>query len=291
MNITIDSKLTAILFLMNEMSRIKNKLEAYIPARVEDKSNVRLIVDEIKNMYSLNFNEIKTEEEADAYDIALGKYLSKVLNDSQPIYNDDEVKLIEKAVNVDPSNFKDIDIKLERDNHFHEVLKGVNISSNGIYSWLKNPEYVQVFESNYNKNYLCTKTVRKTSGVKLIMLYHMNRDPNDIKERYEIPTLLFVPFSDFEDMLNNPVRLFLYLLDKYGIEITTEDGRKTHFLIEVNANEINWNVSKGTSYFYINGNREYDNVKKEMDNTFIFCYGINIDKYLYEFKNNMISSS
>ncbi len=288
MNRTIDSKLIAILFLMNEMSRIKNRLEVSTPVRVEDKSDVTLIIQEIKKQYNLNFDEVRTEDEAYAYDIALGKYLSKVLSESQPIYNDDEVKLIEKAFNADPSNFKDIDIKLEHDNHFHEVLKSINISSNGIYSWFKKPEYVHVFESSDSKNFLCTKTVRRTNGVKLIMFYHMHKDTKDIEEKYNISTVMFVPFAVFEDMLNNPVRLFLYLLDKYGIEITTEGGKKTHFLIEVNANQINWNVSNGTSYFYINGKREYDNVRKEMDNIFIFCYGINIDEYLKDYKNNTI---
>lgn len=287
MKSTIDSKLIAILFLMNEVNRLKNNIaESEVPIIAEEGNMVDEVISDIKSTYNLSFDDIVTKEDALRYESALSDYISEVLNKHNKLYNEDEVKLMKKSERIDPSSLSTYRFNLQE--HIFDILKGVKISSAGIQAWLKKPDHVDIFKSNNVVNYLCTKRVKVPNRAEYIVFYHANKHPELEENTLDIQSLFFIHYKEYSDMLNSPVRLFLFLLDNYGLEIESQ-GRTSKFLIEANSDNMSMKMAQnGRSYGQVYRKQSFSTETQQMQQLIIFSYGIDIDRYLKDFKEKMI---
>jgi hypothetical protein len=288
MRATIDSKLIAILFLMNEINRLKNNIEeASLPIATEDENVIKTVISEIEIKYDLAFDCVQSKNDALEYEQALSNYVSYILNEeSENIYNEDEIHLMKKSKSINNTSLKEYDFNFS--DHITDVLSGVKISSTGISDWLKNPDFIELFESNEVENYLCTKRVKLFNRAEYIIFYHATKKDKSQQKELDLHSLFFIHYKNYSDMLSNPIRLFLFLLDNYGLEIECE-GKVSRFVIEANSEQLKMNLPANTlSYGQMQGKHIFNYDKKEMSNLIIFSYGIDLNKYLSDFNNNMI---
>ena len=287
MKTTIDSKLIAILFLMNEINRLKNSIaETVVPVIADEGNMVDEVISDIKSNYNLSFNDVVNSEDALLYELALSDYISKVLDEHKKLYNEDEIRLMKKSESVNPSILNTF--RFNFSDHIVDILKGVKISSVGIQEWLRNPDHADLFKSNDVDNYLCTKHVKVIGGAEYIVFYHASKYPKLQTGTIDLQSLFFIHNKEYSDMLNSPVRLFLFLLDNYGLEIESQ-GKLTKFLIEANSNNMTMTMAKNSrSYGQMQGRNSISSETKIMEQLIIFSYGIDIDKYLKDFKERMI---
>lgn len=288
MKATIDSKLIAILFLMNEINRLKNKIEeASLPIATEDENVIKNVISEIEIKYDLAFDSVRSKNDALEYEQALSKYVTYILNeDSENIYNEDEILLMKKSTSINNTSLKEYDFKFSH--HISDILNGVKISSTGISEWLKNPDFIELFESNEVENYLCTKRVKLFNRTEYIIFYHAAKNDKSQQKELDLNSLFFIHYKNYSDMLSNPIRLFLFLLDNYGLEIECEN-KISRFVIEANSEQLKINLPANTLFYgQMQSKRIFNEVKKEMNNLIIFSYGIDVNKYLSDFNEKMI---
>jgi hypothetical protein len=285
----IDAKLIAILFLMNEVSKIKNNLmETSTPKVIEDNNTIDEVIADIDDKYNLAYKNIKNPDQARQYELALSDYITYILRSNNKIYNEDEINLMQKSKNIDNSSLNNFRFTYANSDFVRDIFNCTKTSSSGIRSWLISPDYISLFESNKIKNYLCTKKIKKISGEELILFYHISQGPNKQVNEGELTSIFFVHYNYFKDMLSNPVRLFLFILDNYGLEIECK-GKISHFIIETFYENLNMKMSdKGRSFGQIQSRNVYNDNTRENNNLIIFSYGIDIDKYINEFNKRMI---
>lgn len=278
--IDIRKSMVAILYIMTELYNQRLGLNNSIAAKDVDPTVKAEIIREINALSGLNYNNLITDEDKMKYEISISNYMTQLLNrfkDRSRI--NDEIELLKKSVSVDTKELKFHNIKLSES--VIDCLKDIKISLIGINSWLEKPDFVMLFKTDHNRDFLCTKAI-KIEGVKKVLLFHVNIESLS----FEVKSLFVLNFQKFNDMLNNPIRLFLFMVNEYGIDITinnitkkfhiateSNDGKCEFHMPEKNPKIIGYTISKRIS---------------PTKGVFHLAYGINLNMYVKDYRNRHI---
>lgn len=279
MTIDKQKQLTAILYILTELYNFRVGLKNDNIAVNVDIDIKNEVIKEINSKFGLDFHNVKSLEDRLKYEEFVNKYLTLVLNSNKNPNIDDEINLLKKTVSINP---KEIRFKKPKiDKPVLDFLKIVKISTVGINSWFENPDYIKLLKTDEKLDYICTKKV-KINGVSKILLYHISDDLFNT----EINSLFILNFIKFDDMLNNPIRLFLYVLNEYGVDIKINNTtKKFHLSIDSPANQIEFlNLPKThiVSGYFLGKQNPKDNYK------YTFAYAINIKEYTEDYINGRI---
>lgn len=282
MELTTNQKqLYTIIYLMNILSNRRLGLSEdvslihYYPEEIEKIKNV------ILEKCDVDFDNIKDEIKIIEIEYFLKDYLIKL---TKPYLNSDleeEMMLLNNSIEIykEQIDFKHLDIKIEIPAKL--TLKKLGLTLSGIKSYIKNPDFIRLFEINSDKCIFCTKKIVINNKKKLLFYHVLFHQINGIIYSASLWAMVLLDYDKFEDMANSPVRIFLYLIDQYGFPIDYKNiSKKLYFnyneLISEKSVEIDNKIDNG--YIVCHGTKK----------TTSFLYGFNLKEYLSDYKRNMI---
>jgi|GEM_PF-4899387 hypothetical protein len=225
------------------------------------------------------------------YELALTDTLSKVLSNPLQRNIEDELFLINKSVNVQlpiPQCNVTIDEPLKK------RLKRLGLTMAGISFYYLNPDYVSLVQLK-NVEYLIETKKIKVGLSKdfkiLISLVQIIRSFGNIKS-YKVADSYLLHFDKMESLYSSPVRLFLHLLNMYGVFMEF-NGIKKKFFINVEEKNIPDSAifkivtpGKGRT-LKIEGNPIFEG-KKQVGIWIPFAYLYDMELYMKDYMSHKI---
>lgn len=193
-----------------------------IPERTET------VINMVKEKSGLELSKLNKEDYV-KYELILTEVLSEILSNPLQKNIEDELFLINKSVNVDlPIPQCNIII----DEALKKRLKKLGLTISGINSYFLNPDYVSLIELKNVEYLIETKKIKigMSKDFKiLISLVQAVRSYGNI-ESYKIADAYLLHFDKMESLYSSPVRLFLHLLNKYGVFMEFNGIKKKFFI-------------------------------------------------------------
>lgn len=276
--------LLIVLYLMTYLANKRQGIleETKLPV-VKNPHALNDVVEYIKANYHVDVYDISTSEDIMNAESILGQYLSdltrKDSNNSQ-----DEMLLLRDSVDITKEQL--LDVSYEVGEGVELLFKDISIPNiKLIISWFKTPDYARYFKIEESENIIATKVVT-INGIKKILFFHMvPKRTNGSVYKYEVLNALIISYTKFSDMLSSPIRLYLYLLDEYGIDITIgNETKKLFYKKEYNPSEKVKMKSKSVNFYY--GLQRYQDTKGKFYYTFVQAF--DYSAYLKDYKNKTI---
>lgn len=281
-----DKKLKTISYMMKNLSY---RHRGFI---VEDPSPYpeiqKSIIDDIKTKHGLDFYNLQIDpsmvnDTFSKYELILTDYISNLIDSPVSPIEDDEIFLIKNSRETNPSLLKDTPVDFDP-----SFFRNLKISVTSTEQWFKTPEFMRVIEIKGKLFILCTRTIW-VNNVKKILLFQGNLDvfSSSITKNTIISYFVF-PYNTYKDMLSSPIRLFIWILDNYGMIMEISGVKKKLFLeLEMDLSDSiitklinNENKGQGSVYnfniypIYRDG-KEYQRI--------LFHYGISTDMYINDY--------
>ena len=279
--------LMMVLYLMNKISNMRqginedNQVAKIYPDILEQ------ITAEIKNTYSLDISCLKDKNEMLQAEELLGKLVSSIINNELTPSIADETQLVKDSVDLNPDELATTTFLIA--DGLKSYLKSMGISNaDYIKPWFNKLDYCRYFKILDSQNILATKRI-SLNGVSKILFAHIIIHVDDKREivQYEVTNLAIVNYIRFKDMFTSPVRLFLYLLDEYGLDINYNGKVKKLFYKEEITDEnatISWSSKSKLLSAGIQNIKDKENNK----NYLIFVYGFDYENILEDYKSKAI---
>lgn len=197
---------------------IVNKLEQF---DVADK-----IVSDLNLKYDINLYGIKEKSKIEKYELILNNDLVKYTKENLSYSGiDDEVKLIRNSKLVDKGFFEDKEIAIGSCFQEKKYFQALGISRNTLKKLCKEPSYIHKINTNSLEFYKITKAFKYKGRQERLLLADIFKD----KGGYYIFSALISRKQNFFYFLDNPVRMFLLFLDKYGLDVQLDGYTKRYF--------------------------------------------------------------
>jgi len=136
---------------------------------------------------------------------------------------EDELFLLKSYIKVEKTYFSDNNLSIN-DKFKKDLKQKISVSAPTIFAAAKNPDYLhRIEDSDYGDNFFASAVERN-----VILIYHLaiNRENNKL---VDIQNVLTFNISKYRNMISNPTRLFLNVLDDYGIDITINNETRRFF--------------------------------------------------------------
>lgn len=279
--------LMMVLYLMNKISNMRqginedNQVARIYPDILEQ------ITDEIKKTYSLDISYLKDKDEMLQAEEFLGKLITSIMNDELTSSIADETQLVKDSVDLNPDELSTTTFSIV--DGLQNYLKSMGIpKAEYIKQWFNKLDYCRYFKILDSENILATKRI-SLGGVQKILFAHIIIHVDDKREKiqFEVTNMAIVNYIKFKDMLTSPVRLFLYLLDEYGIDINYNGKIKKLFYKEEVTDEKS-TISLTSKSKLLSAGIQNIKDKENNKNYLIFAYGFDYEKILEDHKLKVI---
>jgi hypothetical protein len=274
--------LLMVLYLMNHYSNLRQGIEDTVPAVIEFYPQIieKLNLD-IERNCDIKLSDIETESDYLKIEKYLSSLLSKFLKSDLSSSIEDEILLLKESSEMTKEQLIPANINIDKD--LKDVLSHIKVTTSGIDSWLLTPDNIRYFKVGGNENLLCTRVIH-FGNVKRLLFYHMgiNRLKSGYISQYHLISFFSLDYSKFEDMKNSPIRLFLFLLDTYGLELTCNNKTKKLFFRERVGARVNVRQLGNSRKMFIC----FQEFTFENEHYISFLYSVNIYSYLKDFANH-----
>ena len=274
------------LYLINKISNMrqgvleKNDIAIIYPDILND------IISKIKQQYHIDCNNLSNNEDYLHAEKALSNFITTLSAEDLSTSAKEEVSLMKDSLDLTKEDF--IEAPVDLANGVKDLFSKLGITNiNLTKKWFTSPDYARYFQIDENENILLTKVVT-ISGIKKILFAHIsiNRDRNKRITLYQVVNALLVNYQKFKDMLSSPIRLYLFLLDEYGFDITFNGITKKLFYKIEESKETEISIqTKNAKHYYIGLQKHKGKDNKEY---FMFIQGFNYDLYMKDYLNNII---
>lgn len=277
--------LMMVLYLMTKISNMRQGiLSENMP--VVHPEILNQISSEIKVKYNVDISSLKNKEEMLNAERILGDFLNQLVSTNVTASAEDELMLFNDSIELDKGELKNA--------HFHKAKELLGfVKSMGmtnpqlIDSWLRNLDYIRYFKVLDSENILATKKIN-ISGVDKILFTHIivHRAIYTSEIQYEVANIIIVSYEKFKDMLGSPIRLFLYLLDEYGIKVNYNGKEKKLYYKEeaIGNTSISLSFNSKQMFAGVQNIKDKDNGKEY----FIFVYGFDYELFLKDYRSYKI---
>lgn len=196
---------------------------------------------------------------------------------------EDEITLLKSYEKVENDYF--LKNKLTINNKItKDFIRKLPITIPTIIGAATNPDYLHLIkETDFGNNYFATSIVRNN-----ILIYHLVQNRDD-KSLIDFHLVLSFKISKYKDLVSNPTRLFLNVLDDYGIDITINNTTRRFFK---HAKVLNENVKGDVKFIEARGLEKVDFeiqasiMKTEYGGLVKYAYGINNTLYTEDVLKN-----
>ena len=276
-----------VLYLMNKISNMRQGINEDNQVAKINPEILEKITAEIKDTYSLDISCLKNKDEMLQAEELLGKLITSIMNNELTSSIADEAQLVKDSEDLNPSELSTTTFSIA--DGLQNYLKNISISNvEYIKPWFNKLDYCRYFKILDSENILATKKI-SLNGIQKILFAHIIIHVDDKRKhvQYEATNIVIVNYTKFKDMLTSPVRLFLYLLDEYGLDINYNEKVKKLFYKEEVTNEqstISWSSKSKLLSAGIQKIKDKENNK----NYLIFAYGFDYEKILRDYKLKVI---
>lgn len=273
-----------VLYLMTKFSNKRqgiqekaNDITVQYPLILND------IISSIYCKYHFDLNSVTTNDDCLKAESILSNYLSSIVKDDLSSSIEDESMLLRESIELKKEEL--IPAKVILNNELKELFSKLKISKSAIESWFLTPDYIRYFKVQKNENILATRIIPYKS-TKKVLFYHMNvqRNFSSIYE-YKICTTLVFDYELFKDMISSPVRLYLFILDRYGINMNLNGEVKKLFFKVKQPSQSSIKVNSKSNNLYTCW-QTFNTPQGE--NYLSFVYSIDLESYLLDFKKREI---
>ena len=227
-----EERLATILFMMDFLFMERTGTNTGMLTNVEENNDYKnTLISSIKKTSNLDFYHLPKTQILEYEDI-LDKLASDIINETPNNSIQEEIELIKKSVDADITLFEDIN-KIIHIPFIKGILKTLSLSENQIANWLKKPDFSQLYKYENNEIFYCTKKIRLKNKETILFYILSNRlisVEDEIMKNIRLEDIFVVSYKRFNDMLSSPIRLFLNMIDEYGVEIELNGERKKIFL-------------------------------------------------------------
>lgn len=246
------------------------------------------IIQEVKKKEGLDFNNLRNDplmvnDTYNKYELILTDYISNIIDSKVSPIEEDEIFLIKNSQEVNPLLMVNIPVEVRP-----VLFKKLKISITSIEQWFKTPEFIRLIEVGGRSFILGTRTIF-VNNVKKILLFQGNLEISyGAVTKNHIVSYFVFPYDTYRDMLSSPTRLFMWLLDNYGITIEISGIKKKLFLflekemsdtfiakLVDNENKGEGSICNLNFYPVYKNGKEYQRI--------YFHYGIHIDVYIKDY--------
>ena len=252
-----------------------------------DSDILEQITAKIKETHSLDISCLKNEDEMLLAEELLGKLVSSIINNKLTTSIADETQLVKDSMDLNPNELSTTTFSIA--DGLKSYLKSMGISNaDYIKPWFNKLDYCRYFKILDSENILATKRI-SLNGISKILFTHIIIHVDDKREivQDEVTNIAIVNYTRFEDMFTSPVRLFLYLLDEYGLDINYNGKIKKLFYKEEVTDE-NATISWSSKSRLLSAGIQNIKDKKNNKNYMIFAYGFDYEKILKDYKLKVI---
>lgn len=279
--------LMMVLYLMNKISNMRQGIKEDNQVAKIDSDILEQITAKIKETHSLDISCLKNKDEMLLAEELLGKLVSSIINNKLTTSIADETQLVKDSMDLNPNELSTTTFSIA--DGLKSYLKSMGISNaDYIKPWFNKLDYCRYFKILDSENILATKRI-SLNGISKILFTHIIIHVDDKREivQYEVTNIAIVNYTRFEDMFTSPVRLFLYLLDEYGLDINYNGKVKKLFYKEEITDEnatISWSSKSKLLSAGIQNIKDKENNK----NYLIFVYGFDYENILEDYKSKAI---
>ncbi len=288
-----------------------NQISSWIAARKYGIESSLIITPELKALASDIFKdkenvffESRNMNSFYELDNILSNYISIITtNYFKKRIISDEIELLKSSYRVTPGFLNKQNLKLEEidtvtSNYFNapryisakEFLNYYNMPIDDIVGSVQDSKDIERIDNENMKNSALLFLTNKIEyQLKTKILLAIVAVPNARDGIYYLSSVFLFDFDDFADMKSSPVRLFLKLLDYYGINITIHGKTQKFWHYEVlgnlkgrfNHSELHYDLKSKPRMASLLGHTKFaDKIG--------FVYGINFLKYFQDLKNGRI---
>ena len=276
-----------VLYLMNKISNMRQGIKEDNQVAKIDSDILEQITAKIKETHSLDISCLKNKDEMLLAEELLGKLVSSIINNKLTTSIADETQLVKDSMDLNPNELSTTTFSIA--DGLKSYLKSMGISNaDYIKPWFNKLDYCRYFKILDSENILATKRI-SLNGISKILFTHIIIHVDDKREivQDEVTNIAIVNYTRFEDMFTSPVRLFLYLLDEYGLDINYNGKIKKLFYKEEVTDE-NATISWSSKSRLLSAGIQNIKDKKNNKNYMIFAYGFDYEKILKDYKLKVI---
>lgn len=273
-----------LLIVLYLMTYLANKRQGVIgdiklPA-VNHPDTLNNVLTDIKEKYNIDVYKVSSTEDIMRAESILGQYLSSLSMSKDSSSSFDEMLLLRDSIDITKEQLSDVEYDIEEG--VVHLFKDMNIPNiDLVKSWFSTPDFARYFKIEDSENIIATKVV-VVNGIKKILFSHMLVNRNrGIVIGYNVVNALIVSYYKFSDMFSSPIRLYLYLLDEYGIDITIGDETKKLFYKKELKQDDTIKLEHSSKNFYY-GLQRYQSSDGSYYYTFVqaFDYSLFLKDYL-----------
>ncbi|MDD3507416.1 MAG: hypothetical protein PHY27_03190 [Parabacteroides sp.] len=273
-----------VLYLMTKFSNQRQGIETKnSEVSIQYPIVLKNIIASINEEYHFDLNSVITDKECLMAESYLSTYLTFIVKNDVPPSIEDERILLKESIEITKEQLVPANVVLDK--YLKEIFINLNISLAAIDSWFLSPDYIRYFKIEDIENIIATRIITY-KGTKKILFYHMNLQKNfPYEKEYKVCTSLIFDYEMFEDMISSPIRFYLFVLDRFGIDMDLNGVIKKLFFDVKLPNKYSINVNSKSNRLYSCW-QTYKNSKGE--NCLSFVYSIDVESYLHDFKKKLI---
>lgn len=276
--------LLMILYLMNHYSNLRQSVsDDTLVLKACYPEIIKSINSEIEKNCEIDLSKLESEDDFLKVEKYLGSLMNRYLEDYLSSSIEDETFLLKESLEIRKEQLSRAEIGIDKE--LKAILHAIKIRISGLESWLLTPDNVRYFKIGQNENVLCTRVIH-IGNTKRLLFYHMGikRLQSGFINQYHLFSAFSLDYVKFEDMKDSPIRLFLYLLDTYGIDLNCSSKTKKLFFKEKVGKELNVELlGKSRNIFTC-----FQEFFIDKERYISFLYAIDIHRYLGDFKRYQI---
>lgn len=258
----------------------------------------------IKEQHNKDFYQVMASENVEAmleYENLLSNYLNELLRQyTNPESIDDNLKILDISHDISTLDiFKGKSIEIG--GNVESAFRKIKESRNHIKGYINEPDYLSIIDPDFlskgitpMSDFILTKKVQDRNGTESIFFAMLSIDRKHIVERIDVDLALLLNYKMNEVRFNSPIKMFLYLLNRYGIELEIDGIQKKIFFKEDIAKEKISNIIN-TFINNLKQKKRQHNVyfrwsgkEREEEKVLDFAFGFDYEKYVKEYNNGVI---
>lgn len=233
MSTAIDNQtlFSIILVLMTELSDKRHGVVNDNTLVEYDDKDKDYVIGLIKKKYNLDYYEVLKSTDSIQlleYETILGQFFTEYLEQFKSDSEDEEIRILGSAKEIHPNSLPEMEIeKNEAIDRTFKLIKETSVHKY-LNTYLKQPDYVSLIDVG-NKTYITTKKITNSNGIDAILFSVLREHKKYIKTTLFPLLVCMFNYRISELRYDSPVRMLLYLLNKYGIDVEIGNCKKHLF--------------------------------------------------------------
>ncbi len=252
------------------------------------------ITDKIVKEFNIDIFRENDKTKIIQFEYILGDLFSKYVSKMVSRNINDEAELIINSKNIDISELDKYEIIIPEPFKRH-VVRYLPVEDKYLLQICRNPDFVScIFPIESYSDFIFTSLV-KIDNIKRVLLAHLNRYSSRDLKTLKVSSLFAFKYDLVKHLFQNPIRLFLWALNMYGVDISFSGETKRFFRKTIAPTILPYNTPEKNLRSHITGIGRNDIYYASyyarpslIGISYEILYAVNLTKFLQDFKAGRI---